>query len=781
MALSKTNIMQLKKHTLFFFITITSISIYAQEGNNNEVWVEDQGVNKEFKENDDKYRALEKEFDEMMKQFMKFYSDLRTNGFSKVAGSFSKEKLGVFISEAEKYKNNITNNAQVNSLNNQLNNLAKVTSRSPQDRVGRLNSMGQAVERDIASAKTIIADIERNESKKEVSISFGNTSSSSSNTNNTNSTTDSNISTGNSQSNTSTKSSMSASDLHYKNALERERVYQEGMQTAANQLVDVGVSIVNDIQQARVRNVAEKNRYIREYLSEMIPLDKECADLYANNNYGAFLIKEKELRKYENYVIDHLNWLIDKEGDSNYKNLKNEVSSNQRKRLKLILEYNTNLLLTISKKTKNNEFILKFHNFYINEIKDFISELSDENGFYYSPEGGYQTYRSWVDFIEEERKVRTRKILELNKTNNFLTPVYEVILYVFSNYYDSYYDNKVFNIFLKANKADKKRILYYAVNTRHMVDFDEHEDRQLRLLLGDGSEQVYYYTIEVQTKRKTEKIPLYQYLNDADNDFKKTTANKLVKEWIKRDEKLSGKKAKEIYEEFSKASELPLNSILNEIKSLYEKGDYDKAQLLVEKSRIEHPNNFNLLMNEANIYLKKGNATKYLELLKEGTILKPNEPDLLYNIGVLEAQTGNNEEAIFYYKKVISIKPDYYNALLNIGIIAQETENTEEAIIYYQKALHLDPLNYQLNFILGEIYLSEVNKKTKEANEILKTKKNPDKFKEIFLKRYELLKSSLACYKTALSIDDSDDGVKEQIPLLQAKIEQANSILAKMN
>jgi len=199
--------MKSKVYLLALLITLSGTSIFAQEGNNNRVTVEDQGVNSEYKKNDEEFRKLDKQFDDLMASFLKTYKNLYDTGFSKFNGDFSKEKLGVFISAASSFKNSINNNTQVSNLNNQLNNLAKVTSRSDRDYVAYFkNSLLPRVDGDIASANSIISNIERNESKKELSVGFGNTNSSSSNTNTDNNSDE------NSQSNTSTNSKRSISE-----------------------------------------------------------------------------------------------------------------------------------------------------------------------------------------------------------------------------------------------------------------------------------------------------------------------------------------------------------------------------------------------------------------------------------------------------------------------------------------------------------------------------------------------------------------------------------------
>ncbi|WP_117880214.1 hypothetical protein [Aureibaculum luteum] len=544
---------------LFLFF---GASIYAQNGNNNRVTVEDPvGANSEYKENDQKYRELDKEFDELMKHFMKIYREMKNQGYSKVGGTFSKERLGVFISEAKNYKKNIKNNAKVSSLNNQLNELAKVTSRGAQpNRVELLNSKINEVESDISAAELRIADIEKNESKEELSVGFGNTSSSTTNTNSSTPTSDSN-SNETSQSSSNTQSNASTADLHYQNALARQQVYNQNLEIAATQLVNVGASIVNDIQQARIRNVAEKNKYISQYLNKVIILDKECSDLYINNNYQAFLIKEKELRKYENYIIDHLNWLIDKEGDSRYRKLKKEVFSNQIIRLKQILQYDTEEILKNPNNYKNMNLVNYCSNVYLEELKDLGGDLVDDKGFFNSKSNptsmtNYSWFVYWREFIDEERRERTRRILELNKTNNLLDTYHELAFYLSNNYGNSEQDEKLVKYFLNSSTELKESLtnrLVYARNYKNITRSDMQNDRiyirddkHLRFLLGSLEEKIYSYEFEDVSTKKRNKKPLHKLLNDSDFGLKNSKTNELLKKWIKSGEKIIGKRGSNV-------------------------------------------------------------------------------------------------------------------------------------------------------------------------------------------------------------------------------------------
>ncbi|WP_339904957.1 tetratricopeptide repeat protein [uncultured Cyclobacterium sp.] len=492
-----------------------------------------------------------------------------------------------------------------------------------------------------------------------------------------------------SQSNSSSyQSGTSAANSHYQNALERQQVYTQNLEAAATQIVNVGLSIANDIQQARIRNVNNKNENIREYLEEIIPLDKECEALYTTD-YADFLVKEKTLRRYENLAIDNLNWLIEKEGDARYKNLKSEIFSNQVNRLKKILAYNTAQLLRNEKELKNMALINEFYYANLNELIDFAGDLSTDLGYHNNNvhgSTGYGLFKFWRDFVDKEKSERARKMLASNETNKFLDPIYEIFFYTRQNYVSDYYDKKAIDLFNAANDQTKKSLLIGVLFGRKYAKdlaWDQlyiKDDRLLKLFLENTSEKIYYYEIEFNGTKGKEKMPLYKFLNSK-YGYKDSKSNELVKDWLKRDKKLTGKNPDDFVEEQlakeKKASLLEdenkeIRNLISQSQVLSESGDFNKALTLIQKAREDFPNNYDLLITEAHIYNKLNNNDRFLELLKEGEKSADANDKLFYNIGVLEQANENYDEAVNYYLKVIEINPENGDAYHNLGFVYNE-------------------------------------------------------------------------------------------------------------
>ncbi|MBI0400073.1 tetratricopeptide repeat protein [Cyclobacterium marinum] len=617
-----------------------------------------------------------------------------------------------------------------------------------------------------------------------------------------------------SQSNSSSyQSSTSAANSHYQNALERQQVYTQNLEAAATQIVNVGLSIANDIQQARIRNVNYKNENIREYLEEIIPLDKECEALYTTD-YAAFLVKEKTLRSYENLAIDNLNWLIEKEGDARYKNLKSEIFSNQVNRLRKILAYNTAQLLKNEKELENMVLINEFYYANLNELIDFAGDLSTDLGYHNNNvhgSTGYGLFKFWRNFVDEEKSERARKMLAANETNKFLDPFYEIFFYVRQNYVSDYYDKKAIDLFKAANDQTKKLLLKGVLFGRNYVKdlaWDQlyiKDDRLLKLFLENTNEKIYYYEIEFNGTKGKEKMPLYKFLNSK-YGFKNSASNALVKDWLKRDKKLTGKNPDDFVEEqlakekkaaLIENEKIEIQKLISQSQVLSESGDFDKALSLIQKARVDFPNNYDLIISEAHIYNKLNNNDRFLELLKEGEKSANANDVLFFNIGVLEQANENYDEAENYYLKAIEINPENVDAYYNLGIVyskqatllkndidnfIDQPEKYDEifldiieifrkSISNYKHAVKLQEYDFDTLFEMGFTCTAQANEIGKQANKKLEY---PKKFGWLYLKRMEMYNHSLFFFKKAQQLDDTDEDLNKNIIILQKVVDDFN-------
>lgn len=113
---------------------------------------------------------------------------------------------------------------------------------------------------------------------------------------------------------------------------------------------------------------------------------------------------------------------------------------------------------------------------------------------------------------------------------------------------------------------------------------------------------------------------------------------------------------------------------------LIDKGDTDKAKLMITEARKENPDDPSLLRAEAGIALKLDDMKTYSKLMQEIIATDPNNPELYYNLGVSSASIGDKENAEKYYLKALELDPEYQNAKVNIAalILEDETKIIEE-------------------------------------------------------------------------------------------------------
>ncbi|NCT16943.1 MAG: hypothetical protein COW66_04850 [Flavobacteriaceae bacterium CG18_big_fil_WC_8_21_14_2_50_34_36] len=166
---------------------------------------------------------------------------------------------------------------------------------------------------------------------------------------------------------------------------------------------------------------------------------------------------------------------------------------------------------------------------------------------------------------------------------------------------------------------------------------------------------------------------------------------------------------------------------------LIDKGDTDKAKLMIAEARKENPDDDSLLRAEAGIALKLNDMKTYSKLMQEIIATDPNNPELYYNLGVSSASIGDKENAEKYYLKALELDPEYQNAKVNMAalILEDETKIIEEmnalgtsakdnkrydelkgvreglfkkAVPYLESALESRPDNIQITRTLMNIY-----------------------------------------------------------------------------
>lgn len=114
---------------------------------------------------------------------------------------------------------------------------------------------------------------------------------------------------------------------------------------------------------------------------------------------------------------------------------------------------------------------------------------------------------------------------------------------------------------------------------------------------------------------------------------------------------------------------------------LINKGKFDEAKVVIEKGKLQFPDNFDMLIAETNIFLKTGQTEKALNALESALKKDTTNQTIYFAVGANYNILGNDvtkpadfraacyQKAEKAYLKALSIKPDYFDASYNLGAL----------------------------------------------------------------------------------------------------------------
>ena len=190
-----------------------------------------------------------------------------------------------------------------------------------------------------------------------------------------------------------------------------------------------------------------------------------------------------------------------------------------------------------------------------------------------------------------------------------------------------------------------------------------------------------------------------------------------------------------------KYPQAPVYSSLSSM--LINKGKFDEAKAVIEKGKIQFPDNFDMLIAETNVFLKTGQTEKALNALQSALKKDSTNQTIYFAVGANYNILGNDvtkpadfradcyKRAESAYVKALQLKPDYFDASYNLGALyvnkastiidqankldLKETvkydklkgdadETLKKAIPYLEKAHKLQPKDMSSMSALKEIY-----------------------------------------------------------------------------
>lgn len=151
--------------------------------------------------------------------------------------------------------------------------------------------------------------------------------------------------------------------------------------------------------------------------------------------------------------------------------------------------------------------------------------------------------------------------------------------------------------------------------------------------------------------------------------------------------------------------------------SLFQAGQYEQAQALLEKICNKDKKNDLAWFLLATIFFQNGNLKKAEQFYLQAVSANVNYAEAWNNIGVIRERLQNFDEAGRAYQKAIKCNPQYTSALFHLGNLHQQSQQFDEAKTLYTKVLSLDPNH--LKTLINYALILEQDKKYSDALSLL--------------------------------------------------------------
>ena len=143
---------------------------------------------------------------------------------------------------------------------------------------------------------------------------------------------------------------------------------------------------------------------------------------------------------------------------------------------------------------------------------------------------------------------------------------------------------------------------------------------------------------------------------------------------------------------------------INLLISLFQTGDYKKAEILAINISKKFPTDPMCLKILGIIYLNSGEVSKALNVNQKALKLAPNAPDINNNLSVTLNNLGRYAESISYSKRALEIDINFVQAYGNLVDSLKATKKYDEAYNYINKAINLDPYKVEFHASLADLF-----------------------------------------------------------------------------
>jgi putative PEP-CTERM system TPR-repeat lipoprotein len=136
-----------------------------------------------------------------------------------------------------------------------------------------------------------------------------------------------------------------------------------------------------------------------------------------------------------------------------------------------------------------------------------------------------------------------------------------------------------------------------------------------------------------------------------------------------------------------------------------QRGNLDKARVLVERARVQNPQALAPRILLANSALHRGDFTQARELIKEALDIDPGSVLVLMLQARTEEAAGDTKAALAAYDAMLKLHPDMIEAYMKRGALQEKTGDDSGARASYQHVLTINEDYMDARLALGELDL----------------------------------------------------------------------------
>lgn len=393
-----------------------------------------------------------------------------------------------------------------------------------------------------------------------------------------------------------------------------------------------------------------------------------------------------------------------------------------------------------------------------NEEKDYYELLVDllENGEISDSERNILNKRKEKYSISDSRAseieefAREERLQNLKPQNDSETSYYELILDFMENG----------NVSENNRKILTKRIEKYGIT--------EARAKELEYF----AKQEYLESKKVKFESEEEK-EYYEFIVDLMENGAISENSRKILDKRKIKFGISETRAKEL-EEFAKQNNsASSNDLIEEGKTYYNNGEYDKAIEIFKKAVELYPNDDDNYYWLGRSYYQNEQYEEAINSLLKAIQLVPNSPEYWAMLGISYGINGQIEEAIKSLLKAAELNPDDSSNWYNLGYAYINNEQYQESIEPLLKATELNPDDRESWCFLGNSYLALKDNNNavysfERAIEINPNYSDAWNNYGVALQRLNRIDEAISAYSKALEIDPNNETAKNNLQILQS-------------